>query len=76
MIGTHTNTSASRPFVDIGRHDRVHEAHLPLDPAVVFDITQLDDVPLVSVRRYTGSVDIREGPEDLLDRTLVLPADV
>ena len=57
---------------DIGRHDRVHEAHLPLDPAVVFDITQLDDVPLVGVRRYTGSVDIREGPEDLLDRTLVL----
>ena len=63
-------------LVDVGRQDRVHEAHLPLDATIVLDITQLDDVTLVGLRRYTGGVDIREGPEDLLDRALVPPADV
>jgi hypothetical protein len=63
-------------LVDIGRQDRVHKAHLPLDPAVLLDITQLDDVALVGRRRYAGGVDVRERPEDLLDRPLVLPADV
>jgi len=63
-------------LVDIGRQDRVHEAHLPLDPLVVGDVTQLDHVPLVGLRRYPGGVDIGKGREDLLDRALVLPADV
>ena len=63
-------------LVNIGRHDRVHEARLSLHPAVVLDITQLDDIPLISRRRYTGSVDIRERPENLLDRALILPAHV
>src|SRR6516162_11216964 len=63
-------------LVDVGRQDRVHETRLPLDATILVDITQLDHVPLVSRRRYTGGVDIREGPQDLLDRALVLPADV
>ena len=61
---------------DVGGQDRVHEARLLLDASILVEITQLDDVPLVGRRRYTGGVDIREGPEDLLDRTLVPPADV
>jgi hypothetical protein len=63
-------------LVDVGRQDRVHEARLPLDATILVDITQLDHVPLVGRRRYTGGVDIRKGSQDLLDRTLVPPADV
>ena len=64
------------PISHVCRQDRVHEARLPLDATILVDITQLDHVPLVGPRRYTGGVDIREGPQDLLDRTLVPPADV
>src|SRR3954447_3232958 len=63
-------------LVDVGWQDRVHEAQLPLDATVVLDVAQLDHVPLVGLRRYAHGVDIREGPEDLLDRPLVLPADM
>src|SRR4029077_17605806 len=59
-----------------GVHALVLYAPLPLPPTVVLDITQLDDIPLISRRRYTGSVDIRERPEDLLDRALISPAHV
>src|SRR6185369_3577682 len=63
-------------LVDVGRKDWVHEARLPLDATILVEVTQLDHVPLVGLRRYAGGVDIREGPQDLLDRPFVLPADV
>ena len=62
--------------IDVGGQDGVHEARLPLDPTVVFDVAQLDDVPLIGLGRYPRGVDIRVRAEDLLDRVLVPPPDV
>jgi hypothetical protein len=63
-------------LAEVGGQDRIHEARLPLDAAVVPEIAQLGTVPLVGRRRNAGGVDVREGRQDLLDRTLVLPANV
>jgi hypothetical protein len=62
--------------VDVGRQDGVHEARLSLDAAVVLDVAQLNDVPLVGPGGYRRGVDVRVRRQDLLDGPLVLPPDV
>ena len=62
--------------LDVRGRDRVHEPGLLLDPGVLVDVGELDDGAVVGLGADAGQVDVRETGEQLLDRLLVLAADV
>jgi hypothetical protein len=62
--------------LDVAGQDRAHEPGLGLAPGVLVFVGELHDVAAVGVGTDAGEVDVRHRREQVLDRRLVLLADV